>query len=227
MAASLSQLVAESRPRFRTATEYVESVLRDGILSGRLAGGMPLRQEELAAAFGTSRMPVREALRQLEAKALVDFHPHRGAVVAEFSAADAADVHAIRRALEMEALRLSIPSLTAADLELARELVAEMDQEGDPERTGALNQRFHRTLSARAGRPRLLALLDQQLAASDRYLRFHLEALGRHHLSQEEHRAMIAACAAHDADSACQIVARHVTTAERNLLRYLSDRETS
>ena len=76
-------------PRYRTATEYVEGTLRQGILSGALPGGMALRQEELAATFGVSRQPVREALRQLEAQALIDFFPHRGPVVTEISAADA------------------------------------------------------------------------------------------------------------------------------------------
>lgn len=223
----LATLVAQARPRFRTATEFVESVLREGIVTGALPGGYALRQEELAAAFGTSRMPVREALRQLEATALVEFHPHRGAVVAEISAADAADVYAVRLALETAALRLSIPRLTPQDIALARELVAEMDGEPDPGRTGALNQRFHRTLCARAGRPRLLALLDQHLAAADRYLRFHLAALGREHLSQDEHRAMTDAAAARDAEAACAIAAQHITTAEADLSVFLGARDSA
>ena len=79
----LSRLVARAQPRHRTTAEFVEATLREAILTGVIAPGTPLRQEDLAETFGVSRMPVREALRQLEARALAEFHPHRGAVVAE------------------------------------------------------------------------------------------------------------------------------------------------
>ena len=108
---TLAKLIGAKQPRFRTATEYVESTLKEAILTGALPGGTPLRQEDLAAEFGLSRMPIREALRQLEAQALVDFYPHRGAVVTEISAAEGADNYAIRAALEPAALRLSAPQL--------------------------------------------------------------------------------------------------------------------
>jgi DNA-binding GntR family transcriptional regulator len=208
--ATLAKLIDARQPRFRTATEYVESTLKEAILSGALPGGTPLRQEDLAAAFSLSRMPIREALRQLEAQALVDFYPHRGAVVTEISAAEGADNYAIRAALEPAALRLSVPSLTAADLKRAREVVDEMDAETSQSRLGELNRRFHMILYSRAARPRLLTLVDQHLAAADRFLRFHLAAMGRNHLSQEEHRGLIDACSAHDADEACAFLTPHI-----------------
>jgi DNA-binding GntR family transcriptional regulator len=221
---SLAGLIGAKAPRFRTATEYVESTLKAAILSGALPGGTPLRQEDLAAEFGMSRMPIREALRQLEAQALVDFQPHRGAVVTEISAAEGADNYAIRGALEPAALRLSVPHLTAEDLARARALVEEMDAEDGQSRLGELNRRFHMTLYGRAGRPRLLALTDQHLAAADRFLRFHLAALGRNHLSQEEHRGMIDACSAKDADEACAILSQHIATAAENLQAFFRPR---
>jgi len=218
---ALRALAREAGPRFRTATEFVEAALRGAILQGRLAGGAPLRQEELAEAFGVSRMPVREALRQLEAQALVDFVPHRGAVVTQISPEDAADNYAIRAALEPAALLLSIPNLQADDFARARELVAEMDAEPDLGRLGELNRRFHLCLYGKAGRPRLLALVDQQLAAADRYLRFHLSAIGREHLSQGEHRAMVDAAEAGDAEVAAATLRRHVETAARDMDAFL------
>jgi DNA-binding GntR family transcriptional regulator len=220
----LADLVDAARPRFRTATEYVEGTLRQGILSGALPGGTPLRQEELAVTFGVSRQPVREALRQLESQALIDFFPHRGAVVTVISAADAADHYAIRAALEPAALRLSLPGLEPADLARARKLVAEMDDEPDQSRLGELNRRFHMTLYAKAGRPRLLALVDQHLASADRYLRFHLAALGRSQLSQSEHRALVEACRRGTADRAATILIRHITAAGDNLQAFLASR---
>ncbi|NUB27079.1 GntR family transcriptional regulator [Azospirillum brasilense] len=221
----LSRLVARARPRHRTTAEFVEATLREAILTGVIAPGTPLRQEELAETFGVSRMPVREALRQLEARALAEFHPHRGAVVAEISAADGADIGAIRMALEPMALRLSLPGLTAADLDQAEELIAEMDGEADPGRMGELNRRFHMTLYARAGRPRLLALTEQHLLAADRYLRFQFAALGYLPRSQDEHRALLAACRAGDAEEGCRLVTEHVGQAAEQLTAFLEGRE--
>jgi DNA-binding GntR family transcriptional regulator len=217
--------VETTRPRFRTATEFVEATLREAILSGALAAGAPLRQEELAAAFGVSRMPVREALRQLEATALVEFHPHRGAVVAEISAEDAADISAIRAAIEPQALRLSLPNLRESDFDRAAELIAEMDAEEEFGRMGELNRRFHMTLYAQAGRPRLLALVEQHLAAADRYLRFQFTALTYHPQSQDEHHALLAACRVRDTDLACRLLAEHVMQAEKLLTAFLRTRE--
>ncbi|MFA5121199.1 GntR family transcriptional regulator [Zavarzinia sp.] len=220
----ITRLIERDRPRFRTATAFVEAVLREAILTGALPGGTALRQEELAAAFDVSRMPVREALRQLEAQALIDFAPHKGAVVTDISAEDAADHYAIRAALEPAALRLSLPHLTAADFDRAEALIAEMDSEEDIARLGELNRRFHLTLYARAGRPRLLALVEQHLAAADRYLRFHFTALGRDHMAQDEHTALLAAARAGDAAGASAIVTRHVETAARNIEAFFAAR---
>lgn len=222
---SLAEIARDAGPRYRTATEYVEATLRAAILEGRIAGGTALRQEELADAFGVSRMPVREALRQLEAQALVDFMPHKGAVVTEISADDAADNYAIRMALEPAAFALSIPALTAEDFDRGRELIAEMDAEPDPVRLGELNRRFHMSLYARAGRVKLLALVEQQLAAADRYLRFHLAAKGRDHLSQDEHRAMLDAAEKREAERAIGILRAHLEKAATTIDEFFRTRD--
>jgi DNA-binding GntR family transcriptional regulator len=224
LSAGLKGLVEGVAPRFRTASEYVEASLRAAILSGRLAGGLALRQEELAEIFGVSRMPVREALRQLEAQALVDFVPHRGAVVTEISADDAADNYAIRLALEPMALSLSIPHLTEDDFILAGDLISEMDEEADAGRMGELNRRFHLSLYARAGRAMLLLLVEQQLAAADRYLRFHLAAKGREHMSQQDHRAMLDAARRWDIQAAIQSLEGHLRTAADTIAAFFASR---
>lgn len=210
--------------RWRTATEYVEAVLKAAILEGRIPGGTALRQEELAARFGLSRMPVREALRQLEAQALVDFVPHKGAVVTEISASDAADCYAVRRALEPAALRHSIPHLTETDFSLAEELIAAMDEEAEPGRMGLLNRRFHMALYSRAGHPRLLALAEQQLASFDRYLRFHLAAQGREQMAQQDHRALLQAARAREVEAAIAVLERHLDTAAQATAAFFAAR---
>lgn len=223
MTSGLSQLLEAAPPRYRTATEYVEATLRQAILSGAIAPGTPLRQEELATTFKVSRMPIREALRQLEAQALVDFEPHRGAVVVQITLLDAMDNYAIRAALEPQALRLSIPHLTEEDFTIAEEILAEIDQETDPGRMGELNRRFHMTLYAQAGLPRLIALTEQHLASADRYLRFHLAAIGD--MGQDEHRDMLAACRAGDEARALDALARHHGRASTAMRAFFEARE--
>jgi DNA-binding GntR family transcriptional regulator len=220
----LDALAEATAQRFRTATEFVEATLKAAILEGRLPGGTALRQEDLAARFSLSRMPVREALRQLEAQALVDFIPHKGAVVTEISAADAADCYAIRRALEPAALRASIPHLSPEDLEASAALIAAMDTEADPGRMGLLNRRFHMTLYARAGHARLLALAEHQLASFDRYLRFHLASQGREQMAQQDHRAMMDAAAAGDIPAAVATLEHHLDTAAAATARFFASR---
>lgn len=225
MTSALSQLVESAGPRYRTATEYVEATLREAILSGAIAPGTPLRQEELAATFKVSRMPIREALRQLEAQALVDFEPHRGAVVVQITLLDAMDNYAIRAALEPQALRHSIPNLTDEDFAIAEEILAEIDQETDPGRMGELNRRFHMTLYAQAGLPRLIALTEQHLATADRYLRFHLAAVGD--MGQNEHRDMLAACRRRDEKAAVTALARHHNRASEAMKAFFAARAAS
>ncbi|WP_245557292.1 GntR family transcriptional regulator [Kaistia granuli] len=223
MTAALSELVQSAAPRFRTATEFVEATLREAILSGAIAPGTPLRQEELAATFKVSRMPIREALRQLEAQALVDFEPHRGAVVVQITLLDAMDNYAIRAALEPQALRHSIPHLSETDFDLAEELLAEIDQETDPGRMGELNRRFHMTLYAQAGLPRLIALTEQHLATADRHLRFHLAAVGD--MGQDEHRELLSACRDRDVERAVATLSRHHNRAREAMSAYFASRD--
>lgn len=208
VATDLAGLVrAVGAPRYRTATEYVEATLKAAILSGALAPGTALRQEELASAFAMSRMPIREALRQLEAQALVDFEPHKGAVVVQITLLESLDNYAIRSALEPQALKLSLPHLTEADFEIAEDILQEIDGEGDVGRMGELNRRFHMTLYAQAGLPRLIALTELHLAAADRHLRFHLAAAGD--MGQDEHRRLLAACRAREEGEALAVLAAH------------------
>jgi DNA-binding GntR family transcriptional regulator len=216
--------LVEAPPRWRTATEYVEATLKAAILEGRIPAGTPLRQDDIARDLDVSRMPVREALRRLEAQALIDAVPHKGAVVTDISAADAADSFAIRMGLEEAALRLSVPHLSPADLDGAAALIEAMEEEPDQAQLGQLNRRFHMALYARAGHPRLLLLVDRELAVFDRYLRFFLAARGRGGMAQEDHRALLAAAHARDTDGAAAVLARHIDTAARGMAEFFANR---
>src|SRR6266852_9187131 len=107
-----------SRPIERqTVASATTRALREKILSGEIGDGEQLRQDALAAEYGVSRIPLREALRQLEAEGLVSFYPHRGAVVSTLSLAEIEELFEIRALIEPDMLRRAIPKLSEEDLD--------------------------------------------------------------------------------------------------------------
>ena len=102
------------------ARAVIEETLRNAILDGRLPCGTAIRQEALAKLFGVSRMPVREALRQLEAQGLLQVVQYKGAVVAPLIEDNSLETYELRFLLEAQALRLSVPHLNDDDFQAAR-----------------------------------------------------------------------------------------------------------
>ena len=173
------------------ARSMIEETLRNAILDGRLPCGTAMRQQELASLFGVSRMPVREALRQLEAQSLLHVVMHKGAVVAPLIEDNSAETYELRMLLESEALRMSIPLLTEADIAEADALIHALEQEKDYTEIGRLNRLFHMTLYGKAPNQRLLKLVEHGLNEEERFLRFNLEAMGLGETSQEDHRELL------------------------------------
>jgi DNA-binding GntR family transcriptional regulator len=173
------------------ARSVIEETLRNAILDGRLPCGTAMRQQELASLFGVSRMPVREALRQLEAQSLLHVVTHKGAVVAPLIEDNSAETYELRMLLESEALRLSIPLLTEADIAEADAIIVALEQEKDYSEIGRLNRLFHMALYGKAPNQRLLNLVEHGLNEEERFLRYNLEAMGLGETSQEDHRELL------------------------------------
>ncbi|NNC00972.1 GntR family transcriptional regulator, partial [Corallococcus exiguus] len=111
---------AQPRPatktiKHRTIAAAVAEALRQRILDGDFAAGFQLRQDALADEFGVSRIPVREALMQLEAEGLVKIEPHKGAIVSELSTREIEELFELRSLLEPRLLKESAPRLTQDD----------------------------------------------------------------------------------------------------------------
>src|SRR3982751_2703327 len=115
---TLSRAGSAQIQRQTTASMAVEA-LRERILRGDYPEGEPLRQDALAEELGVSRIPVREALRQLEAEGLVTFSPHRGAVVSSLSLDEIDELFELRAAIESDLLRRAIPKMTKEQLDRA------------------------------------------------------------------------------------------------------------
>jgi len=193
-----------------TVAEQVANVLREAIADGSLAAGTALRQDELAERFGFSRMPIRDALRQLDAEGLVQIHPTKGAHVAGMDASEIREIFLLRELLESEALRLSLPGIGERKLDEAADVLRRIDSEPDVGRWGALNRVFHLALYSACGNARLLSLIEAHHNAADRYVRILLSNLNYRGRSQAEHHELLAACRKRDAEAAVAVLKQHL-----------------
>lgn len=208
----------------RTVTDEVVSRLRASILSGSLAEGTALRQDALAAELGVSRIPVREALAQLEAEGLVRLEPHRGAFVMALAPEEVAELFEMRAALEPALLRRAIPRQTPADLDEATVALDAFESAlaaGDADRWGELNWRFHEALYRPAGRTRTLRLVQELNNNVGRYVRLHLGLDGVRPHADADHRELLALCRASEAEAAAWLLARHIEDAAAALTAQL------
>jgi len=215
----LNELAAATMPRPQTVADRIADILREAIAKGSLKAGTPLRQDELARRFGFSRMPIRDALRQLEAEGIVSIHPTRGAFVAQMDAAEISEIYAVRELLEAEALRLALPELTDRQLDDAASVLDQIDSEPDIALWGALNRTFHLALYGPCGNARLLDLIEAQHNAADRYVRILLSNLDYRARSQAEHRKLLAACRKRDEDQALMWLTKHLREGSKTLVK--------
>jgi len=211
-------LGAASAPRPETVADRIAALLREAIADGSLAAGTALRQDDLALRFGFSRMPIRDALRLLEAEGVVAIHPTRGAFVARMDAAEIGEIFQVRALLEREALRLALPKLRTQDLDAAAAILDRLDVEPDVGRWGALNREFHLALYRPCGNARLLELIEAQHRAADRYVRVLLHNLDYRARSQHEHRKLLAACRKGAAEKGLNWLARHLGEGSEKLI---------
>ncbi len=222
----LNEGAVEAIRRRQTTPGMVADVLRDAIMHGELKGGQALRQDELAARFGLSRIPVREALRQLEGEGLVVVHPHRGAVVSVLSGEELQELCEIRIALETAALRRALTRMDDETLRRAEEILAETDRAASVLDIWSKNNwRFHATLYRPAQRPRLLDMIKTLHDTIDRYLRLHVSLLHYKDRGQSEHWNLLAACRRRDADLAVTLLEQHVEGVAVLLAEYLAPGE--
>jgi DNA-binding GntR family transcriptional regulator len=205
-------------PKSPLSGEAVLGELRKLILEGTLGVGQQLRQEDLARRFGVSRIPVREALGRLQAEGLVDHFANRGSVVAGRTVDDLLETLDIRIALETRALRLALPNYTPGDLKRAREILREYDQSEQPRRWSELNLEFHLALYRPCARPRLMKMIEDVSRGVSLHLRQYISHTVGRRDPQAEHKEILKACAAGDADLAASLVERHIEHTKSSVL---------
>lgn len=220
--ARLERIIAEVASRNPTAQDLVLTSVREAILTAALPPGTRLRQEKLAEVFGTSRIPVREALRALEYEGLVASLPYRGFTVTELDADDIEEVYDLRILLEGHAVRLAVPLMTDDDIQALEALYAEMANAEPGEAQLTARERLYTRLYAMTGRPRLVALiarLRQEVARSLRWPTL------QH--APEHHEQFFEAIRAADAERAASQLANHYRRVAILIRRYLRDAAVS
>jgi DNA-binding GntR family transcriptional regulator len=155
----------------RTAGEQVTEVLREAIVQGLFADGQVLNQEQIAQQFSLSRLPVREALRQLQAEGLVTLGRQRSVVVVGFDSRRVADVFEIRALLECWLLERAASRLAPADIEELRERRAELLATDDPALWLERKHAFHHRLLAPADCPAAHLVIEQLTIQVERFVR--------------------------------------------------------
>ncbi len=214
--ARLDRIIASNGAHKKTAQDLVVTSMREAILSSALPPGARLRQEKLAERFGTSRIPVREALRALEYEELVRSSPYRGFTVTELDADDIEEVYDLRIVLEGHAVRLAVPLITDEDLRELEELYARMAEAPSGDAQLGARERFYMRLYSITGRPRLVGLISRLRQEVARSLRWPTLQHAPSH-----HQAFFEAIRAGDADRAASQLASHYRRVAILIRRYL------
>jgi len=203
----------------KTRTQVVVEVLREKILSGDIAAGEPLRQSALADELNVSRIPVREALLQLEAEGLVKFEAHKGATATELSVEQVTELFELRALIETDLLAKAIPKLEDEDLLKAEKVLDELEsafkQEDAVSTWSELNTRFHTCLYSPADLPHTLEVVHGLNTNCDRYIRLQLLLAGGIPQAEQDHRELLSLCKSKDTDKAIELLRAHILHAAK------------
>jgi DNA-binding GntR family transcriptional regulator len=206
--------VMEARPRDllnrRTASHAVAARLRAEIQRGDLRPGTRLRQGEVAARFGLSTTPVREAFALLQAQGLVRVDPHKGAIVFHPTADDLRHLYEIREALETLAVEKAIKRFTPDRVDELQAILDRMRTTEDDQEWLALNNEFHIGVYDAAGRPRLSAMIADLRDSASSYIHMSIAHLRGHTKPDDEHQEILDACRDKDLRRARRAVRAHM-----------------
>lgn len=195
-----------------TLRERILETIRDAIMSGALKPGEKVAEPELAARFGISRTPIREAFRQLESEGYLSVVPRKGALVVSFSAKDVEEFYAIKSILEGYAARKACSLLSTREinkLEGINEKLREIAAEGDVRHFFKVHNSFHDLFIKGAGNEKLHDMIAALLKKFQRLRLASLSKPGRMQLSVEEHEKIIEAFRNRDAILAEMLVQKN------------------
>lgn len=210
-----------------SSSDIIFDALRDEIISGNLKAGESIRQEYIAKIFNVSRIPVREALKRLEAQGLVENVRYKGCVVTSLSLADMEEIYELRAILEPMIIERAVANMTDETLAIAQKHCDAFSGEVDPAKWGEWNRLFHETLYRDSQRPYHLKVVGEAIDRIDPYLRAQLsltDGMGR---AREEHLDILACCARKDAKAAADKTRAHILGSYKVLKNYMNNQNNS
>lgn len=220
-------MTTSTRRRLRqgTAPETIAAALRADIVSGETKPGTLLRQEDLAARFAMSRIPVRDALRLLEAEGLVTIATNRGAQVVQLSRDEVAEIYHLRILMECDCLELAIPRMSENDLASLERVRrrAEIDAATPDWNEG--DWAFHEALYRPSGHARQIEMIRSLRTTSDLYAAAHRALPKERNRWLADHRAIVAHCRARRATDAVAALGTHLAAARDFVLAQMPDQE--
>lgn len=212
-----SEAGTRSGAGLRIATELTEA-----ILGGEYPPGSRIRQEDIAARFGASRLPVREALRILESDGLVTVVANTGAWVTRLNLDECAEIYQIRERLEPLLLRLSLPGLRAGTIDELEQLAAAMANTDSVEEFLRLDRQFHLLSYVGADTVQLGDLVHRLWNTTQHYRRAYTRLLDHdsNRIVHDEHHMLVLAIRELDSEAAEQVLAGHIRRTRLHLARH-------
>lgn len=202
-------------------SEQVTASLRHAILSGRYQPGSRIRQEALAEEFGTSRIPVRMALRRLESEGLVTLIANSGAWVARLDMKECVEIYMMRERLEPLALEEAAPNISAETLARMSKLQDEIERTADVEDFLRLDREFHLLSYDATEMPRLNREIERFWNSTQHYRRAFSHAVGPEGLALAslEHRLLLAALERRDGIESGRVIWSHIRRTRLELMK--------
>ena len=196
--------------------------LKQDIREHKLPVGMALKQEELAAQYGVSRIPIRDVLQKLKNEGWLVQSGKCGVMIASLSAQEAEDLSLMRQYLEPLLLAYALPNLTNNMLGQAEDLLVALDNKQlSVSECGELNWQFHACLYQAANRPTLFNTIISLHQQCSRYIGFHNTQLNYNSTSQDEHYQLLDALKNKQLELAQSILKQHIAQASCQLVEYL------
>lgn len=211
-----------NEPLVRSMTSQLIVRFRERILAGTYAPGSALRQDILAAEFGTSKIPVREALVQLQSEGLVDIFPNRGFQVRPLAAAELDEVFSLRLQIEPAAVALGAKLATPADHLAAQRALRQLNDALTDEQfssSGRLNRAFHLLLIVPRLQPVAAEILGRLHTLAQRYVQAHLRPQGRVKRATREHAALLRTWRRGKSKELAALVHTHIESTRADLAR--------
>lgn len=209
-----------------SAQAQAYAYLRQEITQGRLPGGARVKPEDVANVLGISRMPVREAIRQLDTEGLVTIRPNRGAIVTILSQDQLQELFEMRAVLEGLCARAAAASFGEDAFDELELLLTRMDRaSASPDQWIERHEAFHDFICANSGRPAVAEEVRRLRATVEPYLRVARHAIATSEETQEQHREIIAALKSGDGARAEAVMRHHIDSTVDEFLAAVASAE--